>query len=294
MTGYFISIVNLKGGTGKTTIATLLAYSLTRLNPNYKVALIDLDPQASATSAFFRKFEFEKHLGHYIGLVERRRMKLIPPEDDLGVNDRLRIFPSNTVVFTDVWTLSWAPPRAETIANWLKTEPSLRNFDFVIIDCPPDAYFARMGVKASDAIIIPTDTTAISIHGTKQFIERIYRHEIISEHLKIKLLGVLFNKVRFMKGKIVEHDARAVNDMKEFIYKIIERDTLLRNYIYENPIFNTKIPMRKNILGDLAIFMRDKRHKCRIIKAYESMRSYFDNLAREVVDRLKHFRGVAI
>ena len=51
----WISIANFKGGTGKTTIAAALGYALFKLG--YSVLLVDLDPQAHLTAAFFNSYD---------------------------------------------------------------------------------------------------------------------------------------------------------------------------------------------------------------------------------------------
>ena len=54
-----ISLINLKGGVGKTTLTVALAEFLT-LEHNFKVLVIDLDPQTNATVSLMNEYEWKK------------------------------------------------------------------------------------------------------------------------------------------------------------------------------------------------------------------------------------------
>jgi len=293
----YIAIANLKGGTGKTTIAVMLSYSLAKLG--HRVILIDFDPQASATAIFFRGLKFEKHLGTYIGISARRQFHPYPPEDEdifqrKGVGN-LKIFPSTTSVFTDAWSIAYSYPDPETVASWLRGEPVLRrSFDYVVIDCPPDPNFARIGVKASDVLIIPSDDTALSLHGTKEFISKIFIHEVLVKKHEIKLLGIVFNKIRFIKKSPTKSFQKIKNELRSYVYNLVSERTEIKDFIYNDPIFNTVIPFRKTHLNDIVLFNKDKRSKCKIPKIYDLMEDVFRNLAIEVINRINYFKGVKI
>ena len=58
-----VSVINYKGGVGKTTVTANLGAELARRGQ--RVLLIDLDPQASLTFSFIRSEDWERHLSHH-------------------------------------------------------------------------------------------------------------------------------------------------------------------------------------------------------------------------------------
>jgi len=70
-----ITIMNQKGGTGKTTLTALLAYGLA--SRGKRVLMIDLDPQAHLSSMFLRVIEIERIDNGSFEMAEGRRFKII-------------------------------------------------------------------------------------------------------------------------------------------------------------------------------------------------------------------------
>jgi len=128
-----ISIVNIKGGVGKTTVSINLAGGLSANNK--KVMLIDLDPQESATDWYKKRKTLDKTTLKHNGL--------------------------------HLYDKSFNPKKAGNILKELKKE-----YDFIIFDNPPKDYHTVVHIIAvSDFCVIPISTSASDIKSTKKMID---------------------------------------------------------------------------------------------------------------------------
>lgn len=143
-----ISIVSQKGGVGKTTTAVNLCASLAHLN--YKVLLIDLDPQGHVSTSFgFGKFDIK---GGIYDVIHSSR----------DINDTIHttniknfeFIPSNFENEEDGKNYYIAPLREAKLNKVLSMIKS--RYDFIFIDCPPSLSNATSNaLVSSDSIIIP-------------------------------------------------------------------------------------------------------------------------------------------
>lgn len=159
-----ISIANQKGGCGKTTTAINLASSLS-LNGK-KVLLFDLDPQAHASLGL--NIDGQNSIYNVISRLTQRKLKL--EEIIQRVENNFDIIPSNILVGTLEQEL------ADEIGRELKlTEvmSSLKNqYDYMLIDCPPSLGILTVNaIRASDALIIPVETSRFSMQGVDHLMD---------------------------------------------------------------------------------------------------------------------------
>ena len=150
-----ISLVNLKGGVGKTSIAHALATGLHRSNP--RTLAIDLDPQRNLSYAYNA---LAPHLNAY-DLLQGRTLqdKCIMPTEQGD------IIPASEELATADDTLT---PNADGIGRKLEVvlEPLKYYYDYIIIDTPPAINsLTSNALFASDEIIIVTQADIFSLQG---------------------------------------------------------------------------------------------------------------------------------
>lgn len=172
-----ISLVNQKGGVGKTTSAINLATYLAALGK--ATLLVDLDPQSNASSGLGLDVnKIEKGLYH--SLV----MKVPAGEVALkSGNFGLEIIPSNQDLAGAVIELADFENREFQLYERLREVRT--NYDFIIIDSPPSLGLLTInGLVASDEVIIPVQTEYFALEGLGQLLNTI---DLVRENLQPKL-----------------------------------------------------------------------------------------------------------
>jgi chromosome partitioning protein len=208
-----ISVINLKGGVGKTTTTVAVAEILSGYF-NKKVLVIDLDPQTNATTMLIgeekwrklneqgytlaqlfkdaldpdnRKFDLEKTLQKRVSNVQEvRTLDLLPSSLDLiEVQDRLATMPTGQFY-------------AENPTDILRraTKPIIDNYDYVLVDCPPNLGIITLnGLRISMGYIIPTIPDVLSTYGIPQIVKRVKDFSnVLAED--IDPLGIFVSKYR--------------------------------------------------------------------------------------------------
>ncbi len=210
MTRVFATI-NLKGGVGKTTTTVALAEALSA-EFQKKVLIIDLDPQTNATTMLIGEDRWKElnKKGHTLARLFRDALDpqnchfdidatlqkgvssvgaawsidLLPSSLDLiAVQDRLAFMPSG-----EFYALS----PIELL--WRNVKSRLNDYDFVIVDCPPNLGIITLnGLRISEGYIIPTIPDVLSTYGIPQIVSRVQKFsEAIAE--PIKPMGIVITK----------------------------------------------------------------------------------------------------
>jgi len=188
-----ICTINLKGGVGKTTTTVAMGEVMAQAFRK-RVLIIDLDPQTNATTMLIgeekweelnksghtlarlfqdaleedsarHSFDLEKTLQRGVSNVrDVQNLDLIPSSLDLiDVQDRLATMPSGRF-YTNNPT--------EVLRRAVK--PVLDNYDFVLIDCPPNLGLITLnGLRIANGYIIPTIPDVLSTYGIPQIVTRI-------------------------------------------------------------------------------------------------------------------------
>lgn len=213
-----IAIVNQKGGVGKTTTAINLGASLARAGQ--RVLLIDLDPQANATSGLGIE---HKNLvqGVYEVLISPVTMTEVVMATPI---DQYHVVPA---------TLSLAGATVELVPldrrEFLlkdKLEELVDRYDYILIDSPPSLGLLTInGLVAADEILIPLQAEYYSLEGLGQLLETI---NLVKDNLhpSLETLGVVLT--------MYDPQYRLSEAVLEELYKYFPTDQIFRSVIPRN------------------------------------------------------------
>lgn len=154
-----IAIANQKGGVGKTTTAVALAYNLARLG--HRTALIDIDPQANATTTMGLDPDTVMTMPNMFTVIEgESSLEDAYTETTHGV----WLVPSHIALAHSERALYTRMSRERILFDMLKNHRG--RFDVTIIDAPPAlGVFSYMALVACDTVIAPIQSEPYAIDG---------------------------------------------------------------------------------------------------------------------------------
>ncbi|MBI4359490.1 MAG: ParA family protein [Candidatus Jacksonbacteria bacterium] len=227
-----ISVVNQKGGVGKTTTAINIASFLAYLGK--RVLLIDMDPQANATSGLGINHK-ELNLNVYHALIGERPLSEVILGDKL---DLLHLAPSGSALAGANVELVDHPEREFRLAESLKHIKD--GYDYILIDCPPSLGLLTInGIVSADDLLIPVQAEYYALEGLGQLLETI---ELIKTRLKpaLSVLGAVIT----MYDKRTSLSQGVFEDLYKYFPNKIMKSVIPRNVrlaeapSYGKPILN--------------------------------------------------------
>ena len=163
------TLVNQKGGVGKTTTTINLAAYLGQLGQ--RVLVVDLDPQANATSCLgvdklgvlggtYEALLGDTDVASYVLLNERLRLSLLPSSPSLAGAE---------VELVDELA------RESRLRKAL--EPLINKYDYILVDCPPSLGLLTVNglIAAKNGVIVPVQCEYLALEGLGQLTQTIER-----------------------------------------------------------------------------------------------------------------------
>ena len=213
-----ISVINQKGGVGKTTTVINLAAGLSMKGK--KVLVIDLDPQGNATTGLGLSNATTSDMTIYNVLNGNKNIYEVVQKTDFA---NLNLISSNV----DLSGLEVETAGDSRRAFKLKDElgsilnDSRASYDYILIDCPPSlSLLTIMALVASDALVVPLQTEFFALEGLTQLMKTIERiRSNLNPSLVIRgILLTMYDKRNKLSGQ-VEVEAR--NYFKEKVYSTV-------------------------------------------------------------------------
>ena len=219
-----ISVINQKGGVGKTTTVINLASSLSILGQNNLI--IDLDPQGNATTGLGKSNNKQEN-NIYNLLIKKIKFSDAIQKTDIS---NLDIIGSNVNLSGLEVETANDSDRAFVLKKIVheNLNGSLSKYDNIFIDCPPSlSLLTIMALVASDELLVPLQTEFFALEGITQLVKTIDRIKInLNPELKVRgILLTMFDK----RNKLsLEVDEEARKYFKEKVYQtVIQRNVRL-------------------------------------------------------------------
>ena len=234
------SVINLKGGVGKTTIVALLSRYAARCG--LKVLAVDLDPQANLSQALMNLLEYKQFMeGGEPSIVELFN-GITPPSKDKPapsplkaeevvkkINERLYLLPSRFDFSHHL--IGSVKPDERILARFIGQD--MQDMDIILIDCAPtESILTRTAYHASRHIIVPVRSEFFSTIGFPLLKESLEKFRQENRGHKIDVLGILINMTRTSGSWPGPHHASSVKEV---------RDTARKNgwHIYQNKMYHS-------------------------------------------------------
>lgn len=202
MAVHIVSIINQKGGVGKTTSVANIGAALAIAG--HKVLLVDLDPQAHLSISFDRMPEPGDPSVYTMLMNQNTFVDLMQPTQ----TDGLFIAPTN-LDLTGAESELAAEIGREGILHLALHKLSKSDVapDVVLLDCPPSlGTLSLNALVASDSVIIPLQAEFFALQGMAQLLDVLER---VKQRLnpKLELLGILigmFSKQRNLSREVLQ------------------------------------------------------------------------------------------
>jgi|26BtaG_2_1085354.scaffolds.fasta_scaffold01101_5 chromosome partitioning protein len=299
-----VSVINYKGGVGKTTVTSNLAAELSW--KGYNVLVLDMDAQASLTFSFLTPDYWDKHLkddrtikswfdcisqGNPTMPLSQLRVRpdavnnFLKSKKSQGCLDLISSHLGLINVDLELATLLGGASPTQTQQKYLKVHGKLReelnllakemHYDIVLIDCPPNFNIVtKNALIASDKILIPAKPDYLSTLGIdylKKSVDSLVSDfnwyaskDDVYKVAKPEIIGVIFTMIQITSGAPISAQQQYISQTKRLGV----------------PVFATTFRENKTIFADAP------RNGMPVV-----LNSYSNNTHSEIVSEIENFVG---
>ena len=213
-----ISIINQKGGVGKTTTVINLAAGLSQSNK--KILVIDLDPQGNATTGLGLSNTENSDQTIYSVLNGNKKISSVIQKTSM---QNLDLVTSNVHLSGLEVETAGDGRRAFILKDELTAylNDSGSTYNYILIDCPPSlSLLTIMALVASHALVVPLQTEFFALEGLTQLMKTIDRiKNNLNPELSMRgILLTMYDRRNKLSGE-VEKEAR--NYFKDKVYQTV-------------------------------------------------------------------------
>jgi chromosome partitioning protein len=212
-----ISVINQKGGVGKTTTVVNLATALAQMGK--KILVIDLDPQGNATTGLGKSNSDGEDNIYKLIIGQKNPFNCIKQSDVKNLD----IIGSNVNLSGLEVEKAQDPERAFLLKEIIKGENSniFQKYEVIFIDCPPSlSLLTVMSLVVADELLVPLQTEFFALEGITQLVKTIDRIKIkLNPSLSIRgILLTMFDKRNKLSSQV---DSEARKYFKDKVYQTV-------------------------------------------------------------------------
>lgn len=204
-----VSLINMKGGVGKTTLAFNLAW-YAAWRKNLRVLAVDLDPQANLSQYFMGAEKYLEYLNADKGTVVEIFEQFAAPKQKNGApspldpkkivhrmhkwsdGSSLDIIPSRLEL---AWTLKNPTEKSHLLPQFLAKISG--NYDLILIDCAPtESILTAAAYRSSRYVAVPVRPEFLATIGLPLLARSLQEFKIMHEHQDLEMAGIIFNGLR--------------------------------------------------------------------------------------------------